>query len=138
MLNVAHIHLRQELVQEECIQAVKAIVILIRHLSDVDYQYLDPIIIVCWATAASFLLQMSEKCRQGGAQSTLSMNMFNADHDFVMKAMKILSVFFPLAGGCRSFVLLTNNKDSVGDQIRKLELERAQLELFGTSALGNS
>lgn len=84
-------HLRHE----KCLQAARACLLIIRHIGDADYDYLDPIIGSCWGSAASVLVREIARIEAWSAVSTAELH---AHVGTFVSAMSKLSLRFPLLG----------------------------------------
>ncbi|OCH91680.1 hypothetical protein OBBRIDRAFT_825183 [Obba rivulosa] len=80
--------------REKCGRAARALVMIIKHITDIDYEFLDPLIGACW-TSASKVLQL-EVARMQAGWPPLNGADVHGDLAAILYAMTKLSARFPL------------------------------------------
>ncbi|TFK54579.1 hypothetical protein OE88DRAFT_1655324 [Heliocybe sulcata] len=102
LAHAATIHLQYRFAQDDpvshskCLRAASAIVTVIKHISEADFEFLDPILGPCWMAAANAL--SSEKTRiETSWPLQTSVEVCN-DISLIQYAMSSLGTRFPLLG----------------------------------------
>ncbi|KAJ6546863.1 hypothetical protein B0H19DRAFT_1379260 [Mycena capillaripes] len=99
MMHVSTLHLYKDALGRETFHAGNSILALIRHLTDGDYEYLDPILSACWSTVARTYVRMMGIAGQLVEGMTMySMAVIEQELEVIINAMKTLSGIFPLSG----------------------------------------
>ncbi|KZT29098.1 hypothetical protein NEOLEDRAFT_1128652 [Neolentinus lepideus HHB14362 ss-1] len=102
LAHAATIHLHYRFGQDDlishdkCLRAASAVVIVIKHISEADFEFLDPIIGPCWMVAANAL--SSEKTRLETSWPPQSSVDVCNDISLIQYAMSSLGTRFPLLG----------------------------------------
>ncbi|KAG6831577.1 hypothetical protein H0H87_004796 [Tephrocybe sp. NHM501043] len=87
------------IVLDKCSRSARACVAIIKHISDRDYSYLDPIIGPCWSYAADTLIMELET--QEAAWTVVDTDVRN-QISTLLYAMTTLGPRFPIVGMCYS------------------------------------
>ncbi|THH14900.1 hypothetical protein EW146_g5492 [Bondarzewia mesenterica] len=80
---------------EKCLRASRTCLLVIRHIGDADYDYLDPILGSCWGSATNVLVREIARLEAWSAVSTAELH---AQVGTFIGAMSKLSLRFPLIG----------------------------------------
>ncbi|PPQ70413.1 hypothetical protein CVT26_013830 [Gymnopilus dilepis] len=114
LVSTIHLHL-DNIMNLKVSWAAKKIVELVNHLSDEDYQYLDPALALCWSSVVKNFQDMIEGANEkmilsGASTSMASYTITFLGHcvDVVQSAMQNLSLYVPLAGVSNHF---SSNQD---------------------------
>jgi hypothetical protein len=81
---------------EKCLRAARSIVTIIKHLSDVDFDFLDPIVGPCWVTAADTLIRELDTIEV--SWPLMNTGDVRAEIGTVLYALTSLGARFPLLG----------------------------------------
>ncbi|KAI0032891.1 hypothetical protein K488DRAFT_48857 [Vararia minispora EC-137] len=79
---------------DKCLQAARAILFVIRHITDADYDYLDPIVGSCWAAAGCVFVREVTRVEAWSAVTSDC----RPHVATLLSAMSKLSARFPLVG----------------------------------------
>ncbi|KAH9988472.1 hypothetical protein BJV74DRAFT_839546 [Russula compacta] len=91
-------YLRGELDQlcnEKCLHAARGMLLVIARVSDLDIEFLDPIVGCCWASAAHVFIR---EITQVESWSPIASNELGSHVGTITAALSRLSMTFPLAG----------------------------------------
>lgn len=91
-------YLRAEVDQlwsEKCILAARNMLLIIGQVSDMDIEFLDPIVACCWASAAHFFVR---EIAQMKSWSSIASNEAGSHVGTITAMLSRLSMAFPLAG----------------------------------------
>ncbi|KZS89630.1 hypothetical protein SISNIDRAFT_489056 [Sistotremastrum niveocremeum HHB9708] len=116
LASTALIHLRHPLLgrnekaTKQCLEAAENVVSTICSLQDHQYQFIDPIMGVCWMTSAGVFLRESSRLKSG-IQTNLNLNLTSVGIEAqlvnIKVALKKLGASFPIMGTTSFHFLLT-------------------------------
>jgi hypothetical protein len=84
-----------QLWNEKCLLAARGMLLVIGQVSDIDIEFLDPIVGCCWASAADVFIR---EIAQVESWSPMASNEFGSHVGTITAALSRLSIMFPLAG----------------------------------------
>ncbi|KAI5118172.1 hypothetical protein M0805_008413 [Coniferiporia weirii] len=97
LLNVRFARAGEQASLEKCVRSARAAAMLIRHLTDADYEFLDPTFGPCWTTIAS-VFSLEQVQTSAATSGSPSANWVPQDLDTILTAMTRLGARFPIMG----------------------------------------